>query len=86
MQKYIESISSGKKPNVLLEGHFHKSQQMFYRNVFGFDVGALQEQSPFMKKIGTPAHLGYWILDVNMHKGKEKGVERVNSQFVPFYE
>jgi len=86
MQKYIESISSGKKPNILLEGHFHKSQQMFYRNVCGIDVGALQEQSPFMKKIGTPSHLGYWILDVNMHNKKEKGVERVNSQFVPFYE
>jgi len=85
-QKYIESISGGKKPNMLFQGHFHKAMYFFYRNIHSFDAGCLQEQSPFMKKVGTPAHLGYWILDVNMFKQKNKGVERVDSQFVPFYE
>ena len=46
----------------------------------------LQSQSPYMRKIGTPAHLGYWIIDANMHKDKAKGVERIKSEFVPFYE
>lgn len=86
MQKYIESISGGKKPHLIFQGHFHKMNQMFYRNVHGFDCGCLQEQSPFMKKINTPAHMGYWVIDVNMYKDKEQGVERISSQFVPFYE
>jgi hypothetical protein len=50
------------------------------------NCGTLQEQSPFMKKTNTPAHLGYWIIDVNTHKNKSKGIERIASQFVPFYE
>jgi hypothetical protein len=86
MQKYIESMSGGKKPHLLFDGHFHKAIYMFYRNVHGFESGTLQEQSPFMKRINTPAHLGYWIIDVNMHRQKRKGVERIKSEFVPFYE
>jgi len=86
LQKYIEAMSGGKKPHLLFDGHHHKALYMFYRNVHGFETGTLQEQSPFMKKTNTPAHLGYWIIDVNMYKQKSKGVERITNQFVPFYE
>jgi len=85
MQKYIEAISGGHKPHILFQGHFHKASFLFYRNIHGFDAGTLCNQTPFMRKIGTPAHIGYWIIDVNMRDG-EKGIERVNFQFIPFYE
>jgi len=86
IQKYVEAISGGQKPHMLLQGHFHKSIYLFYRNIHCFDAGCLCDQTPFMKKLGTPAHVGYWIIDVNMYRQKSKGVERVSSQFVPFYE
>jgi predicted phosphodiesterase len=83
MQKYVDSISGGQKPDILIQGHFHKSEYMFYRNIHCFDAATLENQSPFMKKIGTPAHLGYWIIDAYMNK---KGVERIKQEFVPFWE
>lgn len=86
MQKYVESMSGGTKPDIVGQGHFHKANYLFYRNVHCYDVGALQEQSPWMKKTNSPSHLGYWIVDVNMHKRKNKSVERVTNQFVPFFE
>lgn len=86
MQKYIESIGGGDKPNILFQGHFHKAEYIFYRNIHGFDAGTLADQTPFMKKIGTPAHVGYWIIKAKQHKFKSKGVERVTSQFIPFYD
>jgi len=86
LQKYIEAISGGKKPHMVFDGHFHKSIYVFHRNVHGFEAGTLCNQTPFMRKIGTPAHIGYWIIDVYMHRKKSNGVERVISQFVPFYE
>jgi hypothetical protein len=85
-QKYIESISGGKKPHLLFTGHFHKAIYMFYRNVHSVDAGCVCDQTPFMRKIGTPAHIGYWIVDVNMRKGKGEGIERLNLEFIPFYE
>lgn len=86
LQKYIESIGGGDKPNILFQGHFHKADYLFYRNIHGFDAGTLCDQTPFMKKIGTPAHVGYWIIKARQHKFKSKGVERVVSQFTPFYD
>jgi len=85
MQRYVESISGGQKPDMVFQGHFHKVGYNFYRNIHCYDAGCLQEQSPFMKKKGTPAHLGYWIVEVIANK-RRKGVERVTNQFVPFFE
>lgn len=86
MQKYIESISGGQKPHAVFQGHFHKANYLFYRNIHSYDSGCLQEQSPFMKKKGSPAHLGYWIVDMKLNRSKSKLVERVTNQFVPFFE
>jgi len=83
-QKYIDSISGGKKPNLCFTGHHHKSLFCFYRNIHYFEAGCLCNQTPFMRKIGTPAHVGYWIIDVTVDKSG--GVERINSTFIPFYE
>lgn len=85
MQKYIESIGGGDKPNIAVQGHFHKAGYIFYRNVHCFDAGTLSDQSPFMKKKGSPAHTGFWIVDAWSDKEK-KGIERIVSQFVPFYD
>jgi len=85
LQKYIEAIGGGDKPNMLFQGHFHKAEYIFYRNIHGYDSGTLCNQTPFMKKTNTPAHVGYWIIDVHMNK-KPKGIERVVNQFVPFYD
>lgn len=84
MQKYVESIGGGDKPNILTQGHFHKSNYLFYRNIHNFDAGCLQNQSPFMKKKGTPAMLGYWIIQADWDKSI--GVDRIISQFRPFYD
>jgi len=85
MQKYIDGISGGNKPHILHQGHFHKAIYLFYRNIHCIDSGTLAEQTPFMKKIGTPAHLGYWIVDVNF-KNPKKGVEKIDPKFIPFYD
>ena len=85
-QKYLDSISGGKKPHIVFTGHHHKSLYMFYRNVHYLEAGCLCDQTPFMRKIGTPAHVGYWIIDVNMRSKKSEGIERINFEFIPFYE
>lgn len=83
LQKYVNAISGGNKPNVLFSGHYHKAIYLFYRNIHCFEAGTICDQTPFMKKIGTPAMVGYWLIDVVMDKA---GVERLTSVFVPFYE
>ncbi len=82
-QKYLNSLPGGNKPDILLQGHYHKAMYMFYRNVHHFDSGCLEDQTIFMKKKQTPAMTGYWIIDV---WANDKGVDRIKPEFIPFFE
>ncbi len=82
-QKYLNALPGGNKPDILLQGHYHKAMYMFYRNVHHFDAGCLCDQTIFMKKKQTPAMTGYWIIDA---WANDKGVDRIKSEFVPFWE
>lgn len=84
LQRYINSLSGGQKPNILFEGHYHKSIYMLYRNIHAFEAGTLESQTIFMKKKGTPAMMGYWVIDAAV--GKQGGVDRIKNEFVSFYE
>ena len=96
MQKYVNGLGGGDKPHIILQGHFHKAMYMFYRNIHCIDAGCLQNQSPFMKKIGTPAHVGYWIVEVcfcdeptgsTQIKIKDGVfIESFKTEFIPFYD
>ena len=83
MQKYVESIGGGNKPHIIFQGHFHKYNKMFYRNINCIDAGALQNQSPFMKKKGTPSHVGFGMVEVRMKNGS---VAELKETWFPFYD
>ena len=84
LQKYINALSGGQKPDVLFQGHYHKAAYLFYRNIHAFDAGTLCAQTDFMKKKMSPAMLGFWNVDVYFKKGK--GIQSIIPEFVPFYE
>ena len=63
-QKITESLESGKKPNILAIGHFHKAEYLFYRNVHIFQTATLMGQTKFMKGKGLAAHKGFWLVDL----------------------
>ena len=84
MQKYINSLSGGDKPQIIHEGHYHKLNYLFYRNIHAFDAGALQAQTNFMKKQGTPSMLAYTIVD--LYLDKDGSVNSIKPEFVTFYD
>lgn len=83
LQKMIEAMSGGEKPNILGVGHYHKQEQIFYRNVHTFQTGCLQAQTPFMRNKGIAAIMGGWIIEA--HLNVDGGVERIKQEFMPFY-
>lgn len=83
LQKYINSLAGGKKPNFLAEGHYHKALYMQYRNIHAIESATLQEQTIFMRKKNTPSVIGYWGVDL---AGDDKGISRIRPEFVSFYE
>ena len=85
MQKQIESLAGGTKPNMLISGHNHKAMHLpSYRNVDGLESGCFEHQTPFMARKGSPAHVGGWIIRVTV--GDKKSMSNsIRAEFVAFY-
>jgi hypothetical protein len=82
-QKMTDSMSGGEKPKILLIGHYHKAEYLFYRNIHCFQAGTFCAQTPFMKGKHISAHMGGWILDFEV---AENGtIDWINQTFISFY-
>ena len=82
MQKLIESLEGGKKPQIIVEGHYHKALYMYNRGVHGIEAGTICGQTGWMRGKKIPAHKGFWILDIDSDK---KGVQAFRPSFYPGY-
>lgn len=81
-QKICEQLEGGKKPNILLIGHFHKAEAIpHYRNICVIQAGCCQAQTPFMKRKPSAAHVGFWIVEA--HVGKH--ANSFKTEFFAFY-
>ena len=81
-QKRINAMEGGSKPNILFNGHLHKSMYMFYRNIHAFEVGCLLDQTEFMAMKGSPAMVGFWVVDLFYNNN---GINKIKPEFYPFY-
>ena len=82
LQKLIESITGGKKPNIFLAGHVHKMCYLFERMVHAVSVPALQMQTSFMQKKKLAAHTGFLIIEFDTNP---LGVANFSVRNFPFY-
>ena len=82
-QKIIESLAGGDKPNILGIGHFHKMEYLFYRNIHCFQTGTTERQTPWMKRMNISAHIGAWIVRVNLRK--DGTVDRLRMEALTYY-
>ena len=83
IQKYIDSLSGGDKPKVLLNGHHHKFLTMFYRNIHAIEVPCTEAQTNFMKSKRLAAHMGGLVLDI--YVDDEGTIDRFNVELIPLY-
>lgn len=84
VQKMVESMDPGTKPNILAVGHYHKASYFFHRNVHIFQTGCFQGQTPFTRGKGLSVNMGGWIVTV---KVDENGtIKSIIPEYIPFYE
>lgn len=84
LQKMVEAMSGGEKPNILAVGHYHKAEYFMYRNVHCFQTACLQAQTPFMRGKGISAFMGGWIVEV--HVDEFGTITMLKQEYIPFYE
>lgn len=82
-QKIIDSLAGGEKTNIMAIGHYHKAEYLFYRNIHCFQTGTFCAQTPFMKGKAISAHMGGWIVEIEVD---ERGyIQSIMPQFIPYY-
>lgn len=79
-QRYISELPSGTKPDILIMGHYHKAEQLFYRGVTTFQAGTTQKQTPFMRGRRLAAAIGFWLIKVTVGPNR---IVKVRSEFYP---
>lgn len=83
VQKIIEAMEADSKPNILAVGNYHKIEYFFYRSIHAFQTGTFQSQTPFMRGKGLSAHMGGWIITIDVDS---KGyIQRIVPEVIPFY-
>lgn len=83
LQKMVEAMSGGEKPNILAVGHYHKSEYLCYRNVQCVQAGTLQSQTPWERGKGISVAVGYWIIEI--HVNDDGQINTFKPSFMPFY-
>lgn len=83
IQKMIEAMSGGEKPNILAVGHYHKQEYIAYRNVHAFQTGTFQAQTPFMRGKGIAAIMGGWIVEIAVDKAGT--ITKIRTEWIPYY-
>ena len=62
VQKFIEAMPGGTKPNLFLVGHYHTEGQFTARNVVGILVPGCQWQTTFFRRYGREPVVGAYII------------------------
>ena len=82
LQKILESLTGGEKPNAMLCGHTHKYVDIFERHVMCTSVGAMQSQTAWMRGKRIASHTGFAIFDYWVN---DKGICKKTHTWYPFY-
>lgn len=83
-QKYVEALQGGEKPTIILQGHYHKFNVGYPREVWVVDTGTCCDQTLFMRKKQLQAHVGGQI--VELMQAPDGRVVRFRVEFLPFYD
>lgn len=82
LQKILESLTGGQKPNAMLVGHVHKYVDIFERHVHCTSIGCLQSQTRWMRSKRISAHTGFAIIDYWVNN---QGICQKTLNWKPFY-
>ena len=83
-QQIANSLTGGTKPNVLILGHYHKAEYLYYRGIHMVQAGCTMDQSPFMRKKRLAAHIGGWIIE--MRQSSDGSVRRFKAEWISFFD
>jgi hypothetical protein len=83
-QKLVDGYSAGRKPSLLIVGHWHVRGNFMARNVEVVFPGCFEWQSRFMQRLGLQPAVGFHLLE--LHVADDGSVVQFAPRWFPFYQ
>lgn len=86
LQKQIENFSPGKKPKLMVSGHYHIAVVLpDYRNTYAMHPGCFQGQGLFLRRLGLSPDVGGFIVRYKVNPNSKRfDLTRIQHEWVPF--
>lgn len=76
LQRYVETLPQDKKIDIVMQGHFHNAMYMYYMGKHCFQVGALEDDTPFSRSMGFKNEKSCYWVDIEVdNKGNIYSIE-----------
>lgn len=82
-QKLVDGYPAGRKPSILIPGHWHVRGNVRHREVEVLWPGCFEWQSSFLKRLGLHPAVGFHIVDFTV--GEDGSLVRWRPEWFPFY-
>lgn len=82
-QRYVESLPPGRKPALLIFGHWHVSGFFRHRQVTCLLAGCFEWQTDLLVRLGLQPDVGAWI--VTLRLGEDGSVVGIKPEWLGFY-
>lgn len=86
LQKYIELIGAGQKPQIYVLGHYHISLYMFWRNIHCFHPGCFQKPNDFSVRKKLPNLISGWIIRLLVENDDHNTIRQIGMENISYYD
>lgn len=85
IQKYIEKIGGGQKPQIYVLGHYHATMSMLYRNIHCYLPGCFQKPNDFSVRLGLPNLIAGYIVEIKTLDDEMRSIRSIKNDLITYY-
>ncbi len=82
LQRYVENLPQNKKIDIVMQGHFHNAMYLYYMNKHCFQVGSLEDDTPFSRSMGFKNEKSCYWVDIDLDDKGE--IHRIKPELETF--
>jgi len=83
MQRYVDAMVPGTKPQVFILGHFHQTEYNRYRNVHCLQPGCFEGQSSYLLRKGAQPQVGGFVLRISVDE--DNSIRSFQPEFFEYF-
>lgn len=86
LQKAIEILASGHKPQVYILGHYHTALYMFRRNIHCLTPGCTQWSNDFSIRKNLPNAVCGWVVHIEVLDDDRHTIRKFSPELISYYQ